>query len=146
MSKSRRRWALALVLLLAAGGGAVAWAEEESCGECHFAYQPGWLPAASWRRLLNPKALEDHFGDVADLEEEDRRRVLAYLEAHAAARSSYRLSKKVVHSLRPGEAPLRITKLRYIRRKHAELPRRYVQDNPEVGSLSQCDRCHTHAA
>ena len=30
-------------------------------------------------------------------------------------------------------------------RKHDEIPRRMVQDNPKVGSFSQCSNCHNLA-
>ena len=33
----------------------------ETCGECHFAYQPELLPFASWLKILNQ--LDDHFGE-----------------------------------------------------------------------------------
>ncbi|RME83879.1 MAG: hypothetical protein D6771_05205 [Zetaproteobacteria bacterium] len=46
---------------------------QEACGECHFAYFPGLLPARSWKRLMEPKNLENHFGENAELDEEDRR-------------------------------------------------------------------------
>ena len=33
----------------------------ETCGGCHFAYQPELLPSASWLKILNQ--LDDHFGE-----------------------------------------------------------------------------------
>ena len=36
-------------------------AYRETCGECHFAYQPELLPSASWLKILDQ--LDDHFGD-----------------------------------------------------------------------------------
>jgi hypothetical protein len=36
----------------------------ETCGECHFAYQPELLPSASWLKILNQ--LDDHFGEEVD--------------------------------------------------------------------------------
>ncbi len=119
---------------------------QEECGSCHFPYQPGWLPERSWQRLLSSKALEDHFGENAELDESDRQAILDYVLANAAEHSGYKRSKKIMHSLRDGETPLRITETRYIRRKHHEIPRRLIEDNPKVGSLSNCDSCHTEAA
>lgn len=118
---------------------------EESCGECHFAFQPGWLPKASWNKLLAPQALEDHFGENAELDEEDRINVLKFLTKNAAEYSSYRMSKKIMHSLRDDKAPLRITKTRYIKRKHHEIPEKYIKGNKKVRLLSNCERCHTQA-
>ncbi|HFD92006.1 MAG TPA: cytochrome C, partial [Gammaproteobacteria bacterium] len=119
---------------------------EENCGECHFAYQPGLLPARSWRALLAPKALEDHFGENAELDETDRRAILDFLVAHAADHASYKRSIKIRRSIPQGETPLRITEVPYIRHKHREIPRRLIQDNERVGSLSNCDACHRQAA
>lgn len=118
---------------------------EESCGECHFAYQPGWLPKASWKKLLEPSALEDHFGENAELEEEDRVKVLKFLTENAADDSSYRLSKKIMHSLKKGQTPIKMSKTRYLHRKHDEIPPRYITGNKKVRLLSNCDRCHTGA-
>ncbi len=39
------------------------------CGGCHFAYQPGLLPEASWRKMMG--SLADHFGENAELEARD---------------------------------------------------------------------------
>jgi hypothetical protein len=39
----------------------------------------------------------------------------------------------------------RITETPYFIRKHNQVPARLVTDNPEVGSFSQCNRCHIGA-
>ncbi|MBI5136901.1 MAG: diheme cytochrome c [Nitrospirae bacterium] len=115
------------------------------CGDCHFAFQPGWLPARSWSRLMDPRALIDHFGDNAELDEEDRRHIVMLLEAGAADRSPSKRAKKVLRSIEGDDAPLRITETPYIQRKHAEIPKKLIQDNPDVKSLANCDACHRHA-
>jgi len=117
---------------------------KEECGSCHFAYQPGLLPAASWRKLLAAKALEDHFGENAELDEDVRRPLLALLEKHAADNSYYKRSRKIMASLK-GATPLRITEVPYIRRKHDEIPARLIKPNAKVKSLSYCDACHQQA-
>jgi hypothetical protein len=119
---------------------------EEECGACHFAYQPGLLPRRSWARIMAPDALEDHFGDDASLEEPARAKIAAFLEAHAADDSGYKRSIKVRRSIPKDQAPLRITEVPYIRRKHADLGKERVQDNPKVKSLANCDACHRKAA
>src|SRR6266496_1730184 len=58
---------------------------EKECGSCHFAYQPGWLPERSWRRIM--ESLRDHFGENAELKVTDRDSVLAYLVAGSAERA-----------------------------------------------------------
>ncbi len=117
----------------------------KECGACHFAYQPGWLPERSWRKLLGPEALAEHFGENAELDEPTRVKIEALLAANAADRSGYKRSKQVMASLARDAAPLRITDVPYIRRKHHEIPQRLV-NNDRVKSLSYCDACHPQAA
>jgi hypothetical protein len=112
------------------------------CGVCHFAYQPGLLPARSWQKLMG--SLEDHFGENAELDEETRAQLVDYLTMNAAEFSDTRRSAKIVRSLR-GEAPLRITDVPYIQYKHNEIPLRFIRSNAKVGSLSNCSACHTRA-
>ncbi len=114
------------------------------CGSCHFPYQPGLLPARSWEKLM--VTLDDHFGENAELPAEDAKALTDYLLANAADRSEHKRSKKILASIRPEEAPLRISETDYFVKKHSEIPRKMVQDNPEVGSFSKCNACHTQAA
>lgn len=121
-------------------------AYEEECGACHFAYPPGLLPRRSWERLMAPEALEDHFDDDASLEEPVRAGIEAFLVDHAADGSLYKRSIKVRRSIPKGEAPLRITEVPYIRRKHADLDAARVKDNDKVRTLANCEACHRKAA
>lgn len=115
----------------------------EECGGCHFAYQPGLLPARSWTKVM--ARLEDHFGENAELPAEDAKGITDYLVENAADHADYRRSKKIMNSLRPDEAPIWISKTPYFIKKHNELKREMVLDNPEVGSISKCQACHTKA-
>jgi len=117
---------------------------KEECGACHFPYQPGLLPSGSWKKLLAPKALEDHFGENAELDEELRLQLLKLLEKDAAETSYYKRSRKIMASLN-GATPLRITEVPYIHRKHHEIPARLIKPNDKVRSLSYCDACHQQA-
>ncbi len=116
-----------------------------NCAECHYAYAPGLLPARSWRALLAPKALENHFGENAELDEQDRREILRFLTENAADQSWYKRSIKIMRSLADDATPLRITEVPYIKRKHSEIPARMVKENRKVRSLSYCAKCHTQA-
>lgn len=118
----------------------------KECGACHMAYPPGLLPERSWRKLLDARALGDHFGEVAELDDQTREHLLDYTIVHAADRSSYKRSKKVVASLKETEAPLRINEVPYIRQKHHEIPVALIKQNDKVKSLSYCDSCHTTAS
>ncbi|WJW74300.1 diheme cytochrome c [Thiohalobacter sp. IOR34] len=113
----------------------------EECGSCHMAYPPGLLPAPSWERLM--AALDDHFGENAELPERERTIILNYLLDAAAGRSNYRVSNKMLRGMK--EPPLRISELPYFRHEHREIPQRLVSGNSRVRSLSNCDACHTRA-
>ncbi len=115
----------------------------QECGSCHFAYQPGLLPARSWRKLMG--SLSDHFGDNAELATEDVAAITDYLVKNAADRSNYRRSAKIANSMPDKAVPLRISQVPYIAGKHDEIPARYVAGNPKVKSLSNCAACHTRA-
>ncbi|MES1981420.1 MAG: cytochrome C [Pseudomonadota bacterium] len=161
-----RRWQLALSLagallahtacaqkypeLLKLGRGAVITPIDndvfkDHCGSCHYPYQPGWLPARSWEKLLNTAALRRHFGENAALDQDTLRTIHDYAIAHAADKSAAPLSRKVMLSLAPEEVPLRVTDVRYIYRKHHDIPRKMYAGNRDVKSLSNCDKCHTQA-
>lgn len=116
---------------------------QQECGACHFAYQPGLLPARSWQRLM--AGLDEHFGDNAELDAAETAAILVWLQATAADQSAYHRSRSITASIAAGEAPLRITATRYFQRKHDELPARLVSGNPEVGSFSACQACHRNA-
>lgn len=115
----------------------------EECGSCHFAFQPGLLPEKSWRKMMT--GLEDHFGDNAELDAKTHQHVLDYLVNHSADKSDYKRSRRIAGSLRENEVPLRISDTLYFKRKHDEIPSRYVTDNKEVGSYSKCEACHQRA-
>ncbi len=117
----------------------------EECGSCHFAYQPGLLPTKSWEKLLNEKALSDHFGDNAELEPDVLKEIRDYALQNASETSHYKLASKVTVATENGEAPLRITEVRFIKRKHHDIPEKMIKGNNEVKSLSNCNACHTQA-
>jgi hypothetical protein len=116
----------------------------EECGSCHFPYQPGLLPARSWSKLM--AGLDDHFGENAELPAEDAKILEGYLLENSADKSSYKRSQKIMKRMLSTDTPLRITETRYFIKKHDELSRRMVQDNPQVESFSRCDSCHKQAA
>lgn len=114
---------------------------KENCGACHFAYQPGLLPSGSWDKILN--SLGDHFGEAVELDTEPNRIIAEYLKAHAADSSSAKLSARIMRCLE-NQTPTRITDIPYIQRKHHEIQRDVLKQEP-IGSLSNCSACHTTA-
>jgi nitrate reductase cytochrome c-type subunit len=119
---------------------------QEECGACHFAYQPGLLPAKSWEALLNEKALRNHFGANAELDKDALKDIRDYAIRNSAGNSWYKQSRKIAVATENGPTPLRITDLHYISRKHHEIPEKMILGNKDVKSLSFCDKCHTQAA
>jgi diheme cytochrome c len=113
------------------------------CASCHFAYQPGLLPARSWQKIMS--GLDDHFGDNAELMPEDYTVILNYLSDNSADLSDYKRSRKLNNSLAKDEAPLRITEIPYFKRKHRELPLSRITNNPEIGTIGNCVACHRQA-
>ena len=119
---------------------------KSECGDCHFAYQPGLLPEQSWQKLLTAESLKEHFGDNAEMDNDVLQSIRAYASGNSADKSWFKRSRKISKSTAYVEAPLRITELHYIKRKHEEIPEKMVKGNPAVKSLSFCDKCHTQAA
>ncbi len=118
---------------------------EQECGACHFAYQPGLLPARGWKKTMDN--LSDHFGEIVELEKEDLATLTEYLIKNAAdlPGNKYPVSNKIMRSLRDQEVPDRIAEIPYIVRQHHELSARHIVKNPDVKSLSNCNACHTKA-
>jgi len=114
---------------------------KEECGGCHFAYQPELLPSGSWDKIL--AGLEDHFGEVVELDPGSKKVIDEYLKVNAAEHSTAKRAIKIMRCL-GSQTPLRITDIPYIRRKHHEIhPDVFKQKS--IGSLSNCSACHTTA-
>ncbi|AJQ93806.1 diheme cytochrome c [Gynuella sunshinyii] len=111
----------------------------EECGACHMAYPAKLLPMTSWTKIMN--GLDNHFGENAELDDATRQTILSYLEQESNRKG--RIGR--ILSKLPADPPLRITELPFHKRKHHEIPRKMVQDNPKVGSLSNCNACHDKA-
>lgn len=116
----------------------------DECGSCHYAYPPGLLPSKSWAKLLDEKALSDHFGENATLDKATLKTIYDYAMDNAAEKSWYKRSRKIAVATED-ETPIRITEVRYIKRKHHDIPEKMVKGNKDVKSLSYCNACHTKA-
>jgi len=114
---------------------------KQTCGACHFPYQPGLLPAGSWENLLS--RLPVHFTVEVSLGQEQKNSISEYLRTNAAEHTSAKRARKILKSLR-GDTPLRITETPYIREKHHELDEDIFK-RPSIGSFSNCNACHTRA-
>lgn len=110
------------------------------CGGCHLAYPPSMLPQRSWDRMLQEQA--DHFGEDLSL----RPATVAALLAHARQpRPVPWASARLARSAPPGQAPQRITELRFWRRAHRALPDAAFRPPVSAGK-HDCDACHVDAA
>jgi len=114
---------------------------KENCGVCHFAYQPELLPSASWEKILSLP--EDHFGESFELNEEAKKSILAYLHTNAAEHSGAKRAVRIIKCLGT-QAPMRITEIPYIKRKHQDIPAEIIK-RETIGSLSSCTACHMQA-
>ncbi|MBF0128988.1 MAG: diheme cytochrome c [Alphaproteobacteria bacterium] len=103
------------------------------CGSCHMAFQPDFLPARSWERIMD--GLADHFGEDASLPADVKGAIRAYLAANAGGAAGWRAR---------GEAtPERITGTPAFMREH-RFPERVWRD-PKVLTKSNCPACHSAA-
>lgn len=103
-------------------------ATQKECGECHMAFQPQLLPAASWGRIMDD--LSNHFGDNASLDPQAAADIRAYLTSNAGRRGDGRLT--------------RITEQRWWTHEHDFRPQ--VWARPDVRAKSNCTACHRDAA
>lgn len=100
---------------------------KKECGACHMAFQPQFLPASSWHKIMN--GLPEHFGEDASLDEETARHITDYLVKYAG-RSR-------------GNAGITITKLNWFVREHNEEVSPAAKK--KAGTMANCVACHKGA-
>lgn len=151
-----RRAAIALAVVFALGGGLLGglamlppsgigtlvvnptWKKE--CGDCHWAFHPSLLPAASWEKIMAD--LSDHFGEDATLDEDKAIEISQFLAANSGEFWSTEASARF-RRVSPAD-PRRITASPYWERKHKDIkPAVFAQKN--VGGKVACPACHTDA-
>lgn len=114
---------------------------KKECGACHMAFQPAFLPARSWRRMVD--GLADHFGEDASLPADTARAIRDYLTANAGDVVTGGRVRKYMRWVAPGGAPQRITGNPDFERKH-NFPDTVWKD-PGVVTKSNCPACHRGA-
>jgi cytochrome b len=114
----------------------------EECAACHTLYPPHLLPKASWRKLMGN--LADHFGDDASLDEEDRQKILAFLERNAAEHSSREAAHYLGQSVRnaPKKDIIAMIQTPYWKERHQGIDPK-IFDDPAVRSRANCKACHS---
>lgn len=113
----------------------------KECGACHMAFQPAFLPARSWNRILD--GLADHFGEDASLAADKVEIIRAYLTANSGDVVMQGRARKYMQWVAPGGVPQRITENPDFLRKHP-FPDSVWQD-PKVVAKSNCAACHSGA-
>tara|TARA_R110000772_G_scaffold267976_3_gene393742 strand:+ start:8652 stop:9125 length:474 start_codon:yes stop_codon:yes gene_type:complete len=114
----------------------------KECGACHMAFQPAFLPARSWGRMMNE--LADHFGEDATLPADKVRAIRTYLTANAGDVVTTGRAGKYMRMVAPGGTPQRITQNPDFERKHRKIPDSVWKD-PRVVTRSNCPACHRGA-
>jgi hypothetical protein len=114
----------------------------KACGECHMAFQPAFLPARSWTRMM--AQLSDHFGDNAAMAPDKVLRIRKVLVDGAADTGGGKAGSKALRGVGMSEVPLRITELPRFQQKHERIAEREWK-RPEVMTRSNCPACHKGA-
>ena len=115
----------------------------KECGSCHFPYQPGLLPANSWKKIM--VNLDKHFETDATLAPEDFVTLSKYLNDNSAEKNmQYKRSNRIVSSLLPGQVADSISTTPYMVQKHKEI-RKDLITQPDVKGLFNCMACHKTA-
>lgn len=114
----------------------------KECGACHLAYQPEFLPARSWEKIVN--SLDKHFGADASLDEDARMQINKYLTDGSAEKSASRVAKKFLKSIGRDETPARISGVGYFKKEHRKIGQDVIR-RKSVGSFSNCNACHSAA-
>lgn len=113
----------------------------KECGGCHMAFQPAFLPARSWARMMDE--LADHFGENATIEPGKVKAIRAYLMQNAGDSARGGAARKYMRWVKPDGAPQRITENPAFLREH-RFPDT-VWRRPEVVTRSNCPACHQGA-
>jgi hypothetical protein len=114
---------------------------QKECGSCHMAFQPAFLPAASWNRIMDE--LPKHFGEDASLPADKTKTIRDYLTANAGdamGRNQWHGHRSESAS---SETPIKITETSAFLRKHHFSDR--VWKDPKVVTKSNCPACHLAA-
>lgn len=113
-----------------------------SCGSCHLPYSPALLPLQSWQGIMDN--LDDHFGEVVQLSEENKAHILGYMEKYALTEGQPGVMGQLGAEL-PDNPPLRITELPVFVNLHSNAEELLGLER-EDRTLSTCEGCHRAAA
>jgi len=112
-----------------------------NCADCHAAYHPSLMPAASWQQVM--ATLDDHFGEDASIDPASADSITAWLVANAAESTDTKPAH-VLARLNPAN-PMEITTTPFWQATHRAIPDSRFAAAP-VLSKANCAACHTDAA
>ncbi len=116
---------------------------KDECGACHMAFQPRFLPAASWKKLM--AGLPDHFGEDASLDEQATRHITNYLVKNAGKRRRKTKAKAKANVIaNANDIPISISKLRWFEHEHRD-KEVSPQARKKAGTMANCPACHKAA-
>ncbi len=115
---------------------------ETECSDCHLAFHPSLLPSRSWALMMEQQ--HEHFDDDLDLDEETITELLAYASTNSADLEQIEPAWRMNSSIAANEAPLRITDVRYWKKKHEEIGDD-VWKRDSVKNKANCGACHLDA-
>lgn len=118
----------------------------KECSACHMAYQPAFLPARSWSKLMGD--LSKHFGEDASLPAEEAKKIETYLVGLAGdARSGAARAERYMQGIARDATPLRITETPWFLGKHGRKGRISAATlaRKKLKSPAQCAGCHVGA-
>ncbi len=93
----------------------------KECGACHYFYSNRFLPAYSWKKIIDN--LDNHFGEDASLDEASRKRILSYMVGNRSV-----------------DIPIRITDTGWWKQAHGTRVVMYAKKNKI--RVSECGKCH----
>jgi len=118
------------------------------CGACHKPYPPFMLPSSSWERIQG--SLSNHFGEKISpkmkkgenrISLNDQTVIFNYLKNNSADKSTREISVKVMKSLNGARGRKSITKIKYWKDVHSDIPREIFKSE-KVKRKSNCFACH----
>ena len=118
------------------------------CGACHQPYPPFMLPESSWKRIQGD--LKNHFGEEISptmkkgenrISLNDQTVIFNYLTQHSADKSTREIAVKVMKSLNGARGRKSITKIKYWKDTHADIPRELFKSK-KVKRKANCFACH----
>lgn len=112
---------------------------KKECGSCHIAYAPYLLPANAWEKMMGD--LENHFGDDASLDEEDRVQILSFLSKNSLKHFD---TKFQVKSKTRDEGKIAISEYVFYQKAHRKISQD-VFTSKEIKSKANCQNCHKDA-